>query len=168
MIVMFYFFAFFTLLLAVYAVTAPNLVRSVFALFGCLCGVAGLYVFAQADFIAVAQIVVYVGGVLVVLLFGVMLSDKAVLAQVDKAVHRVFSLPKILALLSTVALAVFLIWQVMGYAFNVGAPTTVNTINNIGVNTVSVYLLPFELLAVLLLMVLIGTVYIARKGTSAE
>ena len=61
---------------AFWAVTARNLVHSAVALMGTLFGVAGLYVFLYADFLAAVQVVIYVGGILVLIIFGVMLTQK--------------------------------------------------------------------------------------------
>ena len=54
---------------------ARNLIHAAFLLFVVLFGVAGLYVFAHAEFLAVAQVIVYVGGILILLIFGVMLTN---------------------------------------------------------------------------------------------
>ena len=65
-----------TVLSSVYVVTSKNLVRSAVALFFTLFGMAGFYVMLYADFVAGAQILIYVGGVLVLIIFGVMLTNK--------------------------------------------------------------------------------------------
>ena len=65
-----------TVLSSIYVVTSKNLVRSAVALFITLFGMAGFYVMLYADFVAGAQILIYVGGVLVLIIFGVMLTNK--------------------------------------------------------------------------------------------
>ena len=65
-----------TLLSAFFVVTSSNLVRSAVALLFTLFGTAGLYIYLYADFIAATQIVIYVGGILVLIIFGVMLTNK--------------------------------------------------------------------------------------------
>ena len=56
-------------------VTVRNIVHAAFSLMITLFGVAGLYVFLQADFLAATQVIVYVGGILVLILFGVMMTS---------------------------------------------------------------------------------------------
>ena len=74
--IVFYFFAAMTVLSAAVVVFARNLIHSAFALLFTFFGVAALYVFLGADFLAATQMVIYVGGILVLLLFGVMLTHK--------------------------------------------------------------------------------------------
>ena len=61
---------------SIMVVTSPNLVHSAVSLLFTLFGVAGLYVYLYADFIAATQIIIYVGGILVLIIFGVMLTNK--------------------------------------------------------------------------------------------
>ena len=72
----FYAFALITVVSAGVVVFSKNLVRAVFSLLFTFFGVAGLYVFLHADFVAAVQVLVYIGGTLVLLLFGVMLTQR--------------------------------------------------------------------------------------------
>ena len=74
----FYFFAVVSLFSAGVVVFSRNIMYSAFSLLFTFFGVAGIYVLLNADFIAVAQLLIYVGGILVLLLFGVMLTNKVV------------------------------------------------------------------------------------------
>ena len=74
--IVFYFFAALTLISAFLVVNMQNLVRSIFLFFVTIFSLAAMFVFALADFIAVTQVVIYVGGVLVLMLFGFMLSNR--------------------------------------------------------------------------------------------
>ena len=65
----------FTVMTAIWVVLSPNLIHSAVSLLFTLFGVAGLYVFLYADFIAATQIIIYVGGILVLIIFGVMLTN---------------------------------------------------------------------------------------------
>ena len=76
--IVFYFFGVIVLASAWVVVSSRNIVYSAFALLFTFFGVAGLYVLLSADFLAVAQVLIYVGGILVLLLFGVMLTNKVV------------------------------------------------------------------------------------------
>ena len=71
----FYLFALLTIGSAVIVVTIKNIVYAAFSLMVTLFSVAGLYVFLQADFLAATQVIVYVGGILVLILFGVMMTS---------------------------------------------------------------------------------------------
>ena len=79
---MFYLFAALTLVSAFFVVTLRNIVYSAFFLLFTFFGVVGLYVLLAADFIAIVQLVVYVGGILILLLFGVMLTNKITNVQI--------------------------------------------------------------------------------------
>jgi NADH:ubiquinone oxidoreductase subunit 6 (subunit J) len=73
---LFYVMSFIALGSALYVAITENLVRSVFMFFITLFALAGLYVLALADFVAITQVVIYVGGILVLILFAFMLSGK--------------------------------------------------------------------------------------------
>ena len=74
--IVFYFFAVLTVGSAAVVVFARSLIRSAFALLFTFFGVAALYAYAGADFLAATQMVIYVGGILVLILFGIMLTHK--------------------------------------------------------------------------------------------
>ena len=76
--VVFFVFAFITVVSAFIVVFSKSIIYSAFSLLFTFFGVAGLYVLLQADFLAVTQILIYVGGILVLMLFGVMLTNKVV------------------------------------------------------------------------------------------
>ena len=80
-----------------------NLIHSVFALMATFLGVAGIYIFLNADFLAVTQIVVYVGGILVLLVFGIMLTNKISTAEISQSsVQRGLGVVVVLALLAII------------------------------------------------------------------
>ncbi|MEB0249144.1 NADH-quinone oxidoreductase subunit J, partial [Mucilaginibacter sp. 5B2] len=89
---MFYLMAFVTVGSALVVAAGKNLVRSIFLFFVTLFGVAGLYVLALADFVAVTQIVIYVGGILVLILFAFMLSGKEALATAEQQKTKFISM----------------------------------------------------------------------------
>src|ERR1043165_5263419 len=74
----FYVFAAITLVSGGLVVFSRNIIYSAFSLLFTFFGVAGIYVLLNADFLAVAQVLIYVGGILVLLLFGVMLTNKVI------------------------------------------------------------------------------------------
>src|SRR5947209_19075638 len=74
--IFFYMLAGVVVLSALGVALAPNILYSAFALLGTLGGVAGLYLFLGADFVGIAQLLIYVGGILVLILFAVLLTNK--------------------------------------------------------------------------------------------
>jgi NADH:ubiquinone oxidoreductase subunit 6 (subunit J) len=79
-----YIFIFFSVLIiasALFVLWSKNVVHAAFMLFVTFIGVAAIFVFANADFLAVAQIMIYIGGILILLVFGVLLTNKP---NVDK------------------------------------------------------------------------------------
>jgi NAD(P)H-quinone oxidoreductase subunit 6 len=156
---LFYLIAAVTVLSAAGVAFSPNIVYSAFALMGTFMGVAGLYVFLAADFVAVVQVLIYVGGILVLMLFAVMLTHR--IADVRVSNRSVGSLPALLI--------IALVGGVMGRAAlganwkTVTLGTAQPTTYAIGNGFLTDYLLPFELVSVVLLAALIGAVVLSRK-----
>ncbi|MFD2147566.1 NADH-quinone oxidoreductase subunit J [Mucilaginibacter antarcticus] len=158
---------------ALFVAYSKNLVRSVFMFFITLFALAGLYVLALADFVAVTQIVIYVGGVLVLILFAFMLSGKETLDVIQHQKSKFISLSNLpavaLALLFFVVMVnVILKTNADGLTWirqatnNTIQPTDLMT-DNIGINLMTRYLLPFEAISILLMMALVGAAHLARK-----
>jgi len=141
-----------------------NIVYSAFALMGAFMGAAGLYVLLAADFVAVIQVLIYVGGILVLVLFAVMLTHR--IGDVRISNRSVGRLP---ALLIVAVIGVVMGQAVMGANWHakppaVAAPTTYG----IGNSFLNEYILPFELASVVLLAALIGAVVLSRKELKQE
>jgi len=154
-----------------------NILHSAFALLGTLAGVAGLYLFLGADFVGIAQIIIYVGGILVLILFAVMFSSHA-----QESPGEVRRGPLALAAAAILALAVFLCLvlllgglspaiesQAAQHATeayrrtaNVAASPSARGLGHL---LLGEYFLPFELAGVVILAALLGAVVIARKET---
>ena len=172
--VMFYVMAFIVLASALFVAATKNLVRSIFMFFVTLLGLAGLYVLCLADFVAITQVVIYVGGILVLILFAFMLSGKEHLEAVSKQTGFI-SLSKAPALiLAGLFLVVFvniifnadinnLLWIKQSIADNNQVMPGTDMTGNIGINLMTRYLLPFEAISILLMIALIGSAHIARK-----
>src|ERR1700760_7985 len=94
---MFYVLGFITLASAIFVAASKNLVRSMFMFFITLFALAGLYVLALADFVAITQVVIYVGGILVLILFAFMLSGRETLGVLQKQKNQFISANKIAA-----------------------------------------------------------------------
>ena len=160
----FYGVAALTVLSGAYAVFSRNIVRAVFSLMGTFFGVAVLYGLLAADFVAVVQVLVYVGGILVLMLFAVMLSG-----NIETAARSSRAGGVILGGLIGVALLVFLVTLAVQGPWIQAEPGTYEaTTASIGKALLGKALLPFEVLSVVLLGVVIGAVVIARFKNSEE
>ena len=177
--ILFYLMAFIVLASAVFVAASKNLVRSIFMFFVTLLGLAGLYVIAVADFVAITQIVIYVGGILVLIMFAFMLSGRETLANLQPKSSKFISLHNLPSLLLAGLFFVVMVnvvlkmnadhleWISKSIQYkNTIAPNSA-MINNIGINLMTTYLLPFEAISILLMMALIGAAHLARKGRAA-
>jgi len=155
----FYLFAAVTILSALMVVTNRNIVHSAFYLLFTFFGVAGLYVLLAADFIAIVQLIVYVGGILILLLFGVMLTNKITNVEI-----RTGTINLVPAVIGVGLLAGALLAAVINAPWKINnIEQAVPTTNILGTLLLQEYLLIFELLGIVLLIALIGAASIARK-----
>ena len=159
----FYGFALMTVTSALLVVTVRNIVHAAFSLMVTLFGVAGLYVFLQADFLAATQVIVYVGGILVLILFGVMMTS----GRLEMRIHvergqlllgGVIALALLMLLLTVIANTPA--WK-NRIDDGTALPPTTEKIGELILN--GPFLLPFEVVSVLLLVALIGAALISRK-----
>ncbi len=161
--VVFWLFAIVTVGSAGVVVLARSLIYSAFALLFTFFGVAGLYVLLGADFLAAVQLLVYVGGILVLLLFGVMLTHK--LYDLDLRSEVTQFLP---AALVAVVLFVILSVTAVKTQWATAAPRPpASTTESIGQLFMSQFLLPFEAASILLLVALMGAAMIVRRRKDA-
>mgnify|MGYP001203478329 FL=1 len=157
--ILFFSIIFLIILSAFWVVVSPNLVHSAVSLLFTFFGVAGLYVFLYADFIAAAQVIIYVGGILVLIIFGVMLTNK-----IDDPNLSNLSNNQLVASIFCLILFVFQMQIIFNTNWFAGELITRNsTVNDIGMLLLTTYLLPFEVVSVLLLAALIGAAMLSRK-----
>jgi NADH-quinone oxidoreductase subunit J len=136
-----------------------NIVYSAFALMGTLLGAAGLFVLLAADFVAVVQVLIYVGGILVLTIFAVMLTHRIGDVRISNR-----SLGRLPALVVIAAVGTVMSLGIVGSAWqeiSPGAPQP--TTYGIGDGFLSHYILPFELASMVLLAALVGAVVLSRK-----
>jgi len=137
-----------------------NIIYSSLALLGTLLGAGGLYVFLNADYVAISQLLIYIGGVLVLILFAVMLTSK--ISDQKHSNPSVGIMPGLVLLAALLGVLGYVAtrspWLTAGALFD--APQTSATIGNLFLRE---YLLPFEVSSLVLLATLIGAVVIARK-----
>lgn len=161
--------------LAVGAALAVLLTRNVlyaaFFLLLTLLGVAGLFVLASADFLAIAQIMIYVGGVLVLVIFGVMLTHKksagtdinSQTPNVIPALNRSGSYASLIAILVAGSLfaALYTLLARANFTLLTQPVGWKSSIGTIGKQLMTDYLVPFEITGILLLAALVGATYLA-------
>ena len=148
-------------------VLLPNIVHSAFLLAGVFISISGLYILLNADFVAAAQILIYVGAVNVLILFAIMLVNKQ--ENFSNLPYRIIRQGAtavvclgLFALLATMVLAT-------PWSLDSTSPAVVeNTTIAIGEHFFSDFLLPFELASVLLLMAMVGAIILARRDLIPE
>ena len=149
---------FLSLVAALGVVLLPNLFRSALCLVATLIGIAALYLALQAEFIAVVQVLLYVGAVMTLIIFAIMLTHRIgdqTIPQNNKQ-----SLPAFLTLTAFVGMTGALIlkssWPSAQGVARVDALA-------LGKALLGVYIFPFEIISVVLIAGLIGAVVVARK-----
>jgi len=159
----FYAFALMVLGGAILTITQRSAVHSAIWLIVSLSGVAGLFLLQKAEFLFAVQIVLYVGGIMVLFLFVIMLVN------LDEAMHeKQFRGRWWIPLLATILVGVELAWflskglKSLRFAAPSEPPAAGNT-ELIATSLFSQYLLPFELASILLLVAIVGSVVMAKK-----
>lgn len=147
---------------ALMVVTTRKLIHAALWLVAALFGVAILYAILQAGFLAVVQVVVYIGAIAILFIFAVMLTRREML---DKGAQTRSNwwLPALLGLLILVGLVFLIIGQPAFGRTAAAMPEGVDTLRNLGTALVSpdAFVLPFEVTSILLLAALVGAVYVA-------
>lgn len=157
--ILFYLFSILTIGSAAFVVFSRNIVHSAFALMFTLTGVAALYVLLYADFIAATQLLVYVGGILILILFGMMLTTQGVRLRFDSLTVNL--LP---ASLLSLAAAGLLVTAFVTTTWNViETVPREETVHALGLMLMADYLLPFVAAGVLLLIAIIGAILMATR-----
>jgi len=155
--VIFYAAAALTVGAAILVAILPNILYAAVALLFAFAGVAGLYVLLSADFLAATQVLVYVGGILVLILFAVFLSNRIADVKINNPGR--FRLPA-----GAICLVLFgvLSFTAVSTPFAVKKPVYLPTTADLGELLMTRYLLPFEVASVLLLAALIGAALLSR------
>jgi NADH:ubiquinone oxidoreductase subunit 6 (subunit J) len=143
------------------AVTLRNLVRAALGLILSFMGVAGIYFVLEAEFVAIVQVLIYIGAISVLILFAIMLT-RGLMTNTGTAENGQWVGAALIAVLFFAILGVVAVgtnWPVPG------TPTAVpaDLITNLGTQLVTTYLLPFEAVSLLLLAALVGAIVIARE-----
>jgi len=153
--------ALFTVACALTVVMAPNLFHNALALVGTLFGVAGFYALLEAEFLAISQVLIYVGAISTLITFAIMLTRGMMYGKTSQ-VNRQAGTSVMVVTLFFIVLAGLVAWAPWP---NVQVPLTVpgeQIIGKLGELFVTSYLVPFELMALLLLVALAGAILLAR------
>ena len=164
--IIFYMLAALTLVSGFLAVTSRQIFRAAIFLLFSLIGVAGLYFWMQYDFIAAVQIVVYVGGITVLIIFSIFLTQ-----QSGELLPRQKRGKQIFAALAAFCGFALIMLQLYKHNFTATKEQAIEpSVTNIGYQMLGVneggYALPFEVVSILLLAALIGCVVIALRSKS--
>ena len=163
-IAFFYAFAALTVIGAILTVTLRNAIHCAIALIASLAGIAGLYLLQKAEFLFVVQIMLYIGGVMVLFLFVIMLVNLDSAAK-ERQYHRHW-LAAVICLVGTGALFASFLHRGMG-SLKLDAPLPAvpgtGNVENLAMVLFREYLVPFEVASLLLLVAVVGGVMMAKK-----
>ena len=155
----FYFIAAFTVGVSLLVVLARNIVHCAIALVFSFFGVAALYVLLDAEFLAAAQVLLYVGGITILLLFAIMLTSR-ISARGIKIMNEQVGISAVVVL-AIVGLMVFA--NLKGLPAMVPPLAAANNTASIGKLLLTTYVLPFEAVSILLLAAMVGAIILARR-----
>lgn len=144
---------------ALLVVCLRNIVHSVLWLAVCFIAMAGLFLTLDADFLAAVQVMVYAGAVCIMVVFGIMLIQRGNMGQTNLFNSQTKISAAVVALVITLcgALSARTQWA------TAGAPVPEKTVDNIAQLLLSKYVIPFEVVALLLLVALVGAIFLARE-----
>jgi NADH:ubiquinone oxidoreductase subunit 6 (subunit J) len=156
-----YFFEAIAALSAIGILFIKNLFKAALLLLLCLVSVAAIYLFASAEFVAVTQVIIYAGGIVVVIIFGIMLTS-----SISGVALKVTNGNVIAGVTVSLAILALLINSFLKLPITKILPQENNAVTNTGLSLMSNMILPFEITAILLLMALIGAAVISSENKS--
>ncbi len=164
----FYFFSTLMLTFGILTVTTKQLFRSAIYLLFTLINIAALYFMLHYEFIAAVQVIVYVGGIVVLILFSLFLTQQAGTHLASPSLQQI-----IFSSLASLCGFAFVLWLVSNAQFHLAVNTSSEyNVSDIGRHMLSFgrggYILPFEAVSILLLAALIGCIAIAYKRPAHE
>lgn len=155
---LFYMIAGVTLLFAIMSVTLKNIFHSALSLIVALLGVAAVYIYLDAEFLALIQILIYIGAIMTLIIFGIMLTLKIsdrTLKQHNKL--QFFSFV-ICGAFASLLISIFIRFKVAALPSSKAA-----ALADIGKRLLGAYALPFEVISLILLAALIGAIVISSR-----
>ena len=170
-LILFYTFGAIAVISAILVITRHNVVHSAAFLGATLFAVAGIFLTLHAEFLAGVQVIVYVGGILVLFVFVIMLI------AVERSVHeRQYNKQWTIALITSAILIVEIAYGLYRGRDSLVLPAVVppaaaaagGNSEQVGTALYTSYLLPFEIASILLLVAIVGAVVLSKKRTPAE
>lgn len=156
----FFIIAFMILSGAVFMLSFQKVVHMIFAIAFTFLSIAGIYILLSAEFVAVVQVLVYAGAVTILAVFGIMMTRHDAEEENEKRRRG----QKIFAFLVTAGFLLIMAWGIQGVHWGDRiASFNPNNVMEVGQTLFNQYLIPFELVSVLLLVALIGAVVMAKE-----
>ena len=161
--IIFYLLAAFIIVFALLSVTTKKLYRAAIYLLFVLLSISGIYFLLEYNFMGAVQLSVYVGGIMVILIYAIMMTDK--IEGPLRSIPMTWKIVPIVTTIATAATAIYAIVTNSGIQKENLATTT--TVGQVGEKLLSYdaggFVLPFEVVSVLLLAGIAGAVYLAKK-----
>jgi NADH-quinone oxidoreductase subunit J len=163
--ILFYILGFIALVSAVLTVTTVKIYRAVLYLLFALLSIAGIYFMMNYDFIGAVQLSVYAGGIMVLFVYTVMLTEKP-----GEAIRKIAPFRRIIAGVSVIALMILALIAIWKFDFNQAGESQGITIEQVGKAMLNYgkggFILPFEVISVLLLAVMVAAIVVAKSKKS--
>src|SRR5215213_3955337 len=160
----------FTLAAGIMVVTVKNIIHSALWLIASFFTVAAMYLLMEAEFLAIVQVLIYVGAISILILFAIMLTRHVT----GEGVRQLYQRWWVALIVAAALFSVLIVPTVVNYPWSVvqpaagGAATGIATTRELGTAFMREYLLPFEIASVLLLVALIGAIVIAFEERSGR
>jgi NADH:ubiquinone oxidoreductase subunit 6 (subunit J) len=138
-----------------------NVFKAVLLLLVCLLSLSGIYVLELAEFIAVTQVLIYAGGIIVVLIFGIMLTTRISGVPLIVENANIFAAVVIVASFMTLLAVIF---SESFKTFPLDSYHVENRVQQTGMQLMTTYVLPFEIAGILLLIALIGAAVVSTSN----
>lgn len=164
--VVLYVFEILAAIAAISIVFVKNVFHAALLLMICLLALAGIFVITNAEFIAVTQILIYAGGVLILIIFGVMLTSRIKGKPLMVSNQYVWSGALVAIFFAAVLIKLFSAQPL--YQTSTTIPSTQNPIHTMGIAIMSDYVLAFEVAGILLLIALLGAAVTVSSFTSTK
>lgn len=159
------FFGLMVIVPVIYLLFTKDVIRAAFAFVTTMLGIAALYVLLNAEVAAVVQLLIYAGGVIVLLIFGIMLTKRSGNEGIS-TLHRNVWVANLVVLVAFGLLAKWILTSEL--MVEQGIANTQNQVNQIGVLFLTDHIIAFEIVAVLLLVALVGAAFLAKKSSSHD
>jgi len=143
---------------ALAVVLSKNLFHSVLWLALALTGTAGIFLLLEAEFLAAVQLLLYAGGIVTIVVFAIVVTERLVGERISQTNRRITA-----GAVTSIALIALVVNAIMRQPLATAAPPlTTDLTRTIGESILTRFVLPFELLGVLMLAAMLGAVYFAR------